>query len=416
MSLAGSVGLGCSGLTTVDPPAITTQGDLNSPTGAASERAGALSALFGAFSSQSIYTGIFTDEYGVSAGNVSSFPEDSRTLTLQNPGNFPFRSMSGARISAIIAITSLRQVAPDPAWHIGELYALVAAAEIEMSENLCSGVPLAVVNGVTPSYGPTLSRSQLVTQALKDLDSAAAYSSGSDSIANLTAVLRGRAYVDSGNYSAAAQAVASVPLTFAYTAELSDTTDVNQIYALNVQSLVATVSDLEGTNGLPFVSANDPRVPITALQSGSGTIYADINFTNGSAPLTMASGIEAQLITAEAALAAGQINQWTATLNNLRENGIAPAMADLSADSTTGASASEQLAVMFRERAFWLFSTGHRLGDLRRLVRQYGLPANSVFPTGPYQGGPANYGSNVVYPVGGEEANTSYHGCLNLAA
>jgi hypothetical protein len=71
--------------------------------------------------------------------------------------------------------------------------------------------------------------------------------------------------------------------------------------------------------------------------------------------------------------------------------------------------------VMFRERAFWLFATGHRLGDMRRLVRQYNLPANSVYPIGPYHGGPATYGSSVVYPVA-EQNNPNYHGCYDLNA
>jgi hypothetical protein len=75
-----------------------------------------------------------------------------------------------------------------------------------------------------------------------------------------------------------------------------------------------------------------------------------------------------------------------------------------------------RVAVMFRERAFWLFGTGHRHGDLRRLVRQYGLPVNSVFPTGPYQGGPAAYGSAVVYPVAGDQYNPNYHGCIDTNA
>jgi len=39
---------------------------------------------------------------------------------------------------------------------------------------------------------------------------------------------------------------------------------------------------------------------------------------------------------------------------------------------------------MFRERAFWMYLTGHRLGDLRRLVRQYGRGEESVYPTGAY--------------------------------
>ena len=34
----------------------------------------------------------------------------------------------------------------------------------------------------------------------------------------------------------------------------------------------------------------------------------------------------------------------------------------------------------FREKAFWKFGRGQRLGDLRRLVRQYGRTQDKVFP------------------------------------
>src|SRR2546427_6162320 len=43
---------------------------------------------------------------------------------------------------------------------------------------------------------------------------------------------------------------------------------------------------------------------------------------------------------------------------------------------------SARTNVMFYERAFWLFSTGHRLGDMRRLLRQYQHPDSTVYPTG----------------------------------
>jgi starch-binding outer membrane protein, SusD/RagB family len=413
-SLAAS---GCNDLTRVQDPAVVTPADVQSPAGAENLRAGALNSLFGGFSAQSLFTGLLVDEFQVAQlSEVSNLPEDERNLSPGTPGNFPFGTLSNGRVNALIAITDLKQNLPVPAWHIGELYALTAATELEFAENLCSGVSLAVVNGFTPSYGPTYSRQQLVMQALIDLDSAAAYSTGSDSIGSLTAVLRGRALADSGDFVDAAAAVAAVPLGFAYTAELSDTTNLNWIYANNVTNPIVTVSDREGINGLPFASAADARLLILTVQGSIGNIYIDGNVTSGSTPLTMASGIEAQLIAAEAALSSGQIGIWTGILNNLRQNAISPGMQLLKPDSTTTASAALQLAVMFRERAFWLFGTGHRHGDLRRLVRQYGLPVNSVFPTGPYLGGPAQYGSSVVYPVHGDQYNPNYRGCIDANA
>jgi len=72
---------------------------------------------------------------------------------------------------------------------------------------------------------------------------------------------------------------------------------------------------------------------------------------------------------------------------------------------------------MFSERAFWLFGTGHRLGDLRRLVRHYGRAAESVFPTGAYFKGGV-YGSDVNLPIPLEESNNplAQTGCLDRRA
>ena len=56
------------------------------------------------------------------------------------------------------------------------------------------------------------------------------------------------------------------------------------------------------------------------------------------------------------------------------------------------------------ERAKWLWLTGHRLSDLRRLVRQYGRTQDQVFPTGQTIFG-APYGSEVNLPIPFQERN-----------
>jgi hypothetical protein len=175
-----------------------------------------------------------------------------------------------------------------------------------------------------------------------------------------------------------------------------------------------TVSDREGANGLAYVSGNDPRLVTIAV--GSTPVYAPSNQSTAASPMVLASGIEGALIEAEAALAAGQLATWSDILTTLRQSAISPSMPALTADSTTGAAPAQRLAVMFRERAFWLFGTGHRHGDLRRLVRQYGLPVENVFPSGLYQGGPSTFGSAVVFQPAGETNDPNYHGCTNTGA
>jgi len=71
---------------------------------------------------------------------------------------------------------------------------------------------------------------------------------------------------------------------------------------------------------------------------------------------------------------------------------------------------------VFHERAFWMYLTGHREGDLRRLIRQYGFAATSVFPIGVDVNGIA-YGPDVNFSISEDEDNNpNFHGCTNRSA
>ena len=81
--------------------------------------------------------------------------------------------------------------------------------------------------------------------------------------------------------------------------------------------------------------------------------------------MVVADGIEARLIEAEALLQAADFGGMTDILNDLRDlQGLDPVAEPGNQD--------EAVDLLFSERAFWLFATGHRLGDMRRLIRQYG--------------------------------------------
>jgi hypothetical protein len=80
------------------------------------------------------------------------------------------------------------------------------------------------------------------------------------------------------------------------------------------------------------------------------------------------------------------------------------------AASDVPATAAGRQDLLFQERALDLFLTDHRLGDMRRLIWQYGRDPNSVFPTGPYEPtnsskAGANYGAGVNLPIPQQESN-----------
>jgi hypothetical protein len=89
------------------------------------------------------------------------------------------------------------------------------------------------------------------------------------------------------------------------------------------------------------------------------------------------------------------------------------AMAPLATPATQDAATS----LYFREKAFWTFARGQRLGDLRRLIRQYGRTQDNVFPTGVYFKGGLPYGKDVNFPVpDGERVNPQFTGCIDRNA
>jgi hypothetical protein len=122
-----------------------------------------------------------------------------------------------------------------------------------------------------------------------------------------------------------------------------------------------------------------------------------------------ADGIEARLIEAEAALQTPDLPGMTTILNDLRATqGLDPL--------AVPGSQAEGVDLLFSERAFWMFATGHRLGDMRRLIRQYGRTAETVFPSGVYLKG-GSYGDDVNMPIPQEEGNNpNSDGCLDRNA
>ena len=100
-----------------------------------------------------------------------------------------------------------------------------------------------------------------------------------------------------------------------------------------------------------------------------------------------------------------------ASLNALRSDAANNGGFSLAALADPGTQAGRE-DLLFRERAFWLFATGHRLGDLRRLVRQYGRGVDAVYPNGTYVKTGTVYGNNTELPVPFDERNNpNYTGC-----
>ncbi|HEX5831167.1 MAG TPA: hypothetical protein VFY16_09310, partial [Gemmatimonadaceae bacterium] len=254
---------------------------------------------------------------------------------------------------------------------------------------------------------------EMFERATAHFDSALALAADSTRVLNLARVGRARALLGLARFADAATSVAAVPTAYVFATDASAAVQPNGVFDVINNRRQLTVADREGTNGLDFRSAADPRVPtdfVGTTPGGTGDIHGFSRYASLAAPITLASGVEARLIEAEAMLRAGDAAGALTILNALRAT--MPGLAPLG-DAGSEAARVDQL---FRERAFWLFATGHRQGDLRRLVRQYGRPPDSVFPSGPYFGGQF-YGSDVNFaPEAAQLQSPLYTGCASREA
>ncbi len=430
-------------LSTTDPDIIL---EANSASGALALKNGVLLRLAQTLNGVQgpdaffVYSGLVTDEWRSGDTFVQRNNQDQRIWDPTNTFNAdPYRRLNRVRVEGEAAIRALRRYVPDSTFLVGRMFALAAYVEALIGENYCNGTPLSNLDGTTIVFGDPLSNDSVLALAVMNADSATAAAAVAligDSVqarrvTRLAAVVKGRALLDRGQFAAAAAAVAGVPDTFRYQITHSVNANTNQIFALNNSAKRYTMVDTEGVVGLNFISANDPRLPRATGANPSTDLIFDSAYPlfvtrqglwTSTGAVSIVTGVEARLIEAEALLQAGNTAGWLLAINTLRTNtALYPAAQtgftrgpNLTAIADTFANNTSRMKTHFRERAFWMFSTGHRLGDMRRMVRQYVYPADSIYPRGGYYKGGA-FGAALMLPVPFEEVNTpNFTQCTNL--
>ncbi|HET9275880.1 MAG TPA: hypothetical protein VFN96_07415, partial [Gemmatimonadales bacterium] len=244
-----------------------------------------------------------------------------------------------------------------------------------------------------------LTTTQLFDEAIKRFDSLVVYPGTNNTIRRAALVGKARALLNLDQAAAAGALVDSLPANWTYltTHTVALGRQQNGIFVFINQNERWSVANVDGGNGLDFRGGSDPRVPWHRFGTDVGfdattPQYDQGKYASETASVVISGGVEARLIAAEAALQAGDNPTWLGILNALRADptlvpstfpaGFPPAFPALGALADPG-SATAREDLMFRELAFWLYLTGHRLGDLRRLVRQYGrigTAAGGVFP------------------------------------
>lgn len=433
MAAAVSVA-GCStDLLTVPTPNVISEGAVGGSLGVTTLRNGAMQDFIVSYSGTqdgfAVVSGNLSDEIQTTDTFADRYNTDGRTSSevLGGAVQVTYTQLQLARASLASTIEKWIVVKPTTAAvkdSLSEMYAIRGFTETAFGEGYCSGVPFGKVgaNGDF-EYGDPQTSAQVYTRAAASMDTALANATGTN-YRNLAAIGKARVLLNQGQFAAAAAAVSGVPTSFSYVLNHSIATgrQTNGLWtAMYNAGSRYTVGTLEGTNGIDYlVTPVDPRVPWvatpnTGFDGTSVNLPRQLKYTSQSAPFTLANGIEARLIEAEARLQGGtqaDRDAVFAQLNTLRATGLSTAIAPMAASPTTQAAAVDML---FKERAYWLWLTGHRLGDMRRLIRQYSRTAATVFPVGTLRYRPSQtYGTdvNLVIPFI-ERNNPKFNGCLD---
>jgi hypothetical protein len=381
-------------------------------------------------------------------------PEDQalRSLTIEQW----YRGFNLARTTAVDAIYYLQHYSGVvPRDLVAQSFSIRGYSMLYLADALCSGIPLTDYRSTGGfNYASGVSTDSVYALAVVQFDSALSYVSDSADFRYFAQVGKARALLNLGKFAEAKAAAQDVPVDFVYLARYAvdnvgshanNFTFSIYTYA-SPENMFGTIGDNEGGNGLPFASSADPRVP-TILAPMQDATYPLTQYRlpawlfptsapwnglstepQGGEDIVVSSGIEAQLALAEVA-AQNDDPSFLTILNMLRTTCVDSASCPVPAPAGAGGveglpplvdpgARDARIKMVFDERAYWLFLTGHRQGDLRRLVRVYGWPEDEVYPTGSYAPGGGQYGryTNLPVPFSERSINTSYKGCINRDA
>jgi hypothetical protein len=245
--------------------------------------------------------------------------------------------------------------------------------------------------GAAIDQGPALTPADLFTLADSRFDRAitAAQAAGDDETLNVARVGRARAQLNLGQSANAATIAASVPVGFSYEFPYSslDADTENKLYVLMERELMATVEPMY--RDMMFLGQPDPRVVAVDLgiQAPATTIdmWGTTKYTSLESPVPVATWEEAQLIMAEAALDANQLQEAVDIINVLH--------AAVGLPDFVSTDAAEILDQLIYERAAELFLEGQHMQDLERL----NLPLVPAPGSPAYHGGV--YSNQICFPL-----------------
>jgi hypothetical protein len=310
-------------------------------------------------------------------------PADALYATGTCEGLGVYTPVNAARFTADQAVRLLSEWTDAQVPNRQRLLATAAAyaghATLLLAEGFCAG---------TIDVGPELQTNALLDSAEARFTRAlAAAPAGNQDLRSLALVGRARARIARGNRAGAAEDAAQVPPGFVWNANADAGVPrrQNRVFAQNNGALLVSIAPAYRV--LAAGPGADPRVRATDQGRNAGDqvtrLWTQGKYASVGAPIPVATGVEAQLILAEARGGADGVT----ILNALRARpGVAlPAL--------SAAEAANFTATLFEERRRELFLQGNRWFDLRRA----NLPLVPTTGTAYAKGG--SYGDQRCWPL-----------------
>lgn len=345
--------------------------------------------------------GVYDVASGLSAGELADasptaarwsydrrniLPGDATYSTATCQGLGVYTPISTARYTADQALAKLDEWTDAEVPNRGKLQGTAALyagfSYVLLAEGFCT----AAVN-----VGPELNTNQLLDSAEARFTRAItlATTAGDQNVLNAAYVGRARTRLDKGDKAGAASDAALVPVGFKLNATADNLSGRrnNRVFAEN-NATNSGVSVAAAYRNMTVQGSPDPRVKVVNKNRLGGDqitpLYTQTKYDTITAPIPIATGVEAQLILAEAQGAAGG---GVATLNALR------ARSGVGLPPLTAAEAADFQNTVYEERRRELFLQGNRWFDLRRGSLPLVPTAGTVYPKG------GSYGDQTCWPL-----------------
>ena len=354
-------------------PAVT----LEAPENAALLVAGVASDFDCAFNSFVVVGALVGEEFEDALQTADRWPYDQRTITAaqarysQNSCTALglYTPLQAARVSAsnvrhLLEGWTDAQV-PNRQLLIARVSAYEAWNQLFLAEAFCETV-FSTIRGETIDWGTRITRTQALDSAIARFSSAitTAQSVGgtvADSLRYFALVGRARAYHDKGTMASARADAVLVPAAFVWNVTASNSNTRRQNRVFQESNTGAVPSSSVGARYRQASYTNDPRIRVVnrgTFSNGTNVpLWAQNKYPTVATPIPAATGLEMQLLIAEADIASNRAN----TLSIIAAQRTAGAQS-----AYTGTTAADDLAEIVDQRRRALFLTGTHLGDLIR--------------------------------------------------